>query len=309
MTPPQHKENQDGGRNVAHSTFAKLAEARPIPGAKYIDAHTHIHFAAFTDDYRDVVNRAAASDVHMIAVGTQKDTSKRAIEVAHEFRESVWATVGLHPIHTEASFHDTKELGASEEAKGFTSRGEEFDYKEYKKLAADPKVVAIGECGLDYYRLGDSTKKKQMEVFEQHLELAHEVNKPLMIHCRHAFDDLIHLLSRFTTRLNDPPGVIHFFTGTREQAMMLMDLGFAFTFGGVLTFTCDYDNVVRSIPLDRIFSETDAPYVAPVPYRGKRNEPAYIVEVVKKLAEIKGITVEEMRGHIFANAKRIFKVG
>ena len=295
---------------VAAKVFEKLKEAVPVQREPfhYFDAHTHVHFAAFKDDERAVVERALAKDVHMVAVGTQRDTSADAIRIAHEFPKGVWASIGLHPIHTEASFHDARELGDGETAKGFTSRGEVFDYDAYKKLAEDPKVVAIGECGMDFYRLTENSKKLQTEVFRAQIHLAHEVRKPLMIHCRNAFTDLIYVLNHESEKLNDPPGVVHFFTGTPEEAMMLMDMGFAFTFGGVITFTDDYDKAIRSIPMDHLLAETDAPYVAPAPYRGKRNEPAYVTEVVSRLAALKAVTPEEMKHHIWKNAKRIFNV-
>ena len=290
----------------------------------YFDAHTHAHFAAFEKDWNEVINRALEAGVWLINVGTQKDTSRRAVEVAHEYKEGVYAAVGLHPIHTEKSYHDEKELGTfsySQECEnvGFTSHGEEFDCTYYKKLAEDPKVVAIGECGLDYYHgtwsikhetnnLSGEVKEKQKRVFELQIRLAYEVKKPLMIHCRDAFADLIGMLHVSRSMLHEAPGIIHFFTGTKEDATALLDLGFSFTFGGVITFTRDYDEVVKMIPLDRILSETDAPYVAPVPYRGKRNEPAYVVEVVKKLAEIKNVSVEEMKNQIWENARRVFGI-
>ncbi len=286
----------------------------------FIDCHTHAHFAAFKEDWKEVIQRALDNDVWVVNVGTQKATSVRAIEVAHEFPDlpagagkpakagGVFATVGLHPIHTSRSFHDAQELGDNEEANGFTSRGEEFDPEAYKKLASDPKVVAIGECGLDYYRLAEDTKARQTEAFIGQMEVAQAVGKPLMIHCRQAFPDLIALLKEHRDRLlTTNPGIIHFFSGTKEEAKELLALGFAFTFGGVITFVRDYDEVVKFIPNDRILSETDAPYVTPAPYRGKRNEPSYVVEVVKKLAELKGLSVEEMRDAIFANALRVFR--
>lgn len=274
----------------------------------FFDAHTHAHFAAFENDWKEVIDRALAKSVWLINVGTQFDTSKKAIEVAHGYKEGVYATVGLHPIHTEKSYHDAKELGDSDKAKGFTSRGEDFDYAEYLEIAWDPKVVGIGECGLDYYRLAEETKKRQEATLLGHVKLAYEVQKPLMIHCRNAFADLIHILEAAKDSLNNPPGVIHFFTGTIEDAKKLLDLGFSFTFGGVITFARDYDEAIKFIPLDRILSETDAPYVSPAPYRGKRNEPAYVIEVVKKLAELKGVSAEEMEARIFDNAKRVFMI-
>lgn len=278
---------------------------------KYLDAHTHVHFAAFKDDWREAVERALAAGVWFTTVGTQKDTSRGAVETARAFPEGVYAAIGLHPVHTDRSFHDAEELGAGGDEKGFTSRGEQFDPAYYKELALDPKVVAIGECGLDYFHIGgdvDEKKRRQKEAFEAQIVLAHEVKKPLMIHCRDAFPALIDMLAANRASLNDIPGVIHFFTGTPDDAKRLLDLGFGFTFGGVITFARSYDDVLKMLPVDRIFSETDAPYVAPEPYRGKRNEPAYVVEVVKKLAEIKDVPVEDMAAKIRENAERIFGI-
>ncbi len=291
---------------------------------RFFDVHAHTQFAAYQDDADAVIQRALDAGVWMIQVGTQRDTSASAIAIAEKYPEGVYATVGLHPIHTEKSYHDEQELGimnnelgepsfaeASEGLKGFTSRGEEFDYEYYKKLALHPKVVGIGECGLDYYRITNDElriKEKQKRAFIQQIELAREVEKPLMIHCREAFSDLIEVLNSYflTHNSSRSPGVIHFFSGTKEDARALLDLGFSFSFGGVITFTHDYDEVVRYIPLDRIVLETDAPYVTPVPHRGKRNEPAYVVEVAKKMAEVKQISMDEVASKTFGNAKIIF---
>lgn len=276
---------------------------------KLIDVHTHTHFAAFKDDKDAIIRRASDAGIWLINVGTQKDTSQDAVDTAHKY-EGVWATVGLHPIHTEKSFHDQEELGAEPdskaEAKGFVSRGEEFNYDYYKKLAGDQKVVAIGECGLDYYRLSEETKKKQAEVFEKQIELSHEVEKPLMIHCRNAFADLIDILSTNFKLLNTTPGICHFFTGSEDDAKKLMDLGFSFSFGGVITFAREYEKLIKFIPLDRIVLETDAPYVAPQAYRGKRNEPLYVEEVAKKIARILNKDFDEVARITTENAIRIF---
>ncbi len=274
-----------------------------------IDAHTHAHFAAFKEDWRETIQRALDKNIWVVNVGTQKDTSVRAIEVAHSFKEGVFATVGLHPIHTAKSFHDAQELGEGEAAQAFTSRGEGFDHDHYLKLAKDEKVVAIGECGLDYYRLEEDSKKRQAEAFLRQIELAQEVDKLLMIHCRQAFPDLLQILKENSAKLRPRDlGIIHFFSGTVEEAEELLALGFSFTFGGVITFTQDYNEVIGRIPLDRILSETDAPYVAPAPHRGKRNEPSYVVEVVKRLAELKSIPMEEMADAIWQNARRVFMI-
>lgn len=290
------------------------------------DCHTHVQFEAFKDDWREVIDRSLKAGVSMVNVGTQRDTSVRAVEVANLYKEGVYAAIGLHPVHTTKSFHDEAELGGGPAAKAFTSRGEEFDYEFYRELAKDPKVVAIGECGLDYYRradsleLGaDSEKKRQAEVFLQHVKIAEETSKALMIHCRpskgtdDAYEDLLSLLQTTSYQL---PAILHFYVGSIAMTKKFLDAhsassgqaGFNFEFGGVVTFTRDYDEQIKLIPLDRLLTETDAPYVSPEPYRGKRNEPAYVAEVVKKLAELKGVSYDEMAKVTDENARRIFNI-
>jgi len=286
---------------------------------RLFDVHTHTQFAAFKDDQDAVIRRALDAGVWIVNVGTQRDTSEAAIAAAHRYPEGVYATVGLHPIHTEESYHDPQELGSTTPLKtgvfkgvlaggGFVSRGEEFDYGYYKKLAEDPKVVGIGECGLDYYRLTDDTKIRQRVVFERQIALAQETKKPLMIHCRSAFRDLIDILQAPSSKFQAPAGVIHFFTGSVEDARRLFDLGFYFSFGGVITFARDYDEVVKYIPLDRILLETDAPYVTPAPHRGKRNEPAYVVEVADRIAGLKDLPIKEVCDTTVKNSRDVFRV-
>lgn len=275
---------------------------------KLIDVHTHVQFAAYDSDMTEVIDRSLKSDTWLINVGTQQDTSAKAVEVANLYKEGVYATIGLHPIHTEKSYHDSQELGGGETAKDFTSRGEIFDYEFYKKLGADPKVLAIGECGLDYYRLEESSRVKQLEAFESQIKLSFELKKPLMIHCRNAFRDLIDCLVKNKNKLNDLPGIIHFFTGTPEDAAELMKLGFYFSFGGVTTFTRDYDAAIKKIGLDRIVLETDAPYVTPIPFRGKRNEPSYLSNTAKAVSEVLGVTEETAALKTTANAKKVLKI-
>lgn len=281
--------------------------------ANFIDSHTHIQFSVFDADRDAVMERAKAADVWMINVGTQKDTSRAAVELAEHYTEGIYAAIGLHPIHTAKSFHDEAELGGGEAAKAFTSRGEVFDDDYYRRLALHEKTVAIGECGLDYFRFDDNEDratqmKRQREAFVAQIALSRDVKKPLMIHCRNAFADLIEILRSPAYPHSENPGVIHFFTGTPDDARALLQLGFSFTFGGVVTFAREYDEAIKFIPLERILSETDAPYVTPAPYRGKRNEPAYVIETVKKLAELKSISEEAMKEKIWQNAKRIFGI-
>lgn len=268
---------------------------------KYFDAHTHVNFAAFKDDMDATIQRAVNAGVGMNVVGTQLDTSKACVETAERY-EDIFATIGLHPIHTGKSYHDEKELG--EGGKAFTSRGEEFDSAKYEALAQSPKVIAIGECGLDYYRLEEGTKKTQEDAFVQQIELANKLQKPLMLHIRNAYDDALAIVKAHAKVKGD----VHFFAGDWSVAKQFLDIGFTLSFTGVLTFTQDYDDVVKNAPLDMLLIETDAPYVSPKPYRGKRNEPAYVVEVAKAVARIRGEDEEVVRMQLLANARRLFGI-
>lgn len=285
---------------------------------RYIDTHAHVNMNAFKDDWKEAVARAHEAEVAMINVGTQADTSRRAVEIAEAYDSGVYAIVGLHPLHTSASYHDEKELG--ENMKGFTSRGEVFDAHVYRELAKHKKVVAIGECGLDYYRLEKGAREKQEAAFIAHIELANECGLPLMIHARGAqgnqesaaghagsgdvYDD-IHALLKHYAKVR---GNIHFYAGSWQQAKRFFDIGFSVSFTGVVTFANDYDDVVRNAPLDMIHAETDCPYVAPVPHRGKRCEPHMVIEVYRKIAEMRGEDNEVVRRTLRANAQRLFGV-
>lgn len=269
---------------------------------KYIDIHCHINFKAFDEDRDEVIKRALDNDTYLINVGTQIDTSKKAVEIAHQYEKGVYAVIGLHPIHTGASFHDEKELG--EGGKEFTSRGEIFDKNIYRELLKDPKVVAIGECGLDYFRTEPESLEKQKKAFIEQIELANETKTPLMLHVRNAYADTLKILKEYAK----VKGVVHFFAGNTEEAKGFLEFGFMLSFTGVITFTHDYDEVVKNTPLNMILSDTDSPYVTPVPYRGKRNEPSYVREIVKKIAQIKNLPEEEVAQAIIENAKRIFNI-
>jgi TatD DNase family protein len=284
---------------------------------KYIDIHSHVNFTAFDADRDEVIKRALANDTWVINVGTQVDTSRKAVEMANQYDEGVYAIIGLHPIHTGASFHDKKELG--EGGKEFTSRGESFDKEKYREMLKDPKVVAIGECGLDYYRMDKDSIEKQKKDFIAQIELANEFNKPLMLHIRNnqkqelitgeegspnAYMDALEILKQHSKVKGD----VHFFAGSIEDAKAFTDFGFTLSFTGVITFTTDYDEVIKNTPLEMIMTETDAPYVTPAPYRGKRNEPVYVREVVKKIAQVKGLPEEDVASAVVTNAKRVFRI-
>jgi len=290
---------------------------------KFFDSHTHLQFAAYNNDRKEVLQRALNAGVYMINVGTQKETSQAAVELSENY-DSLFAVVGIHPSHTYSSFHDKQELVSTEKSE---TKEETLDFDYYKKLASHKKVVAVGECGLDYFRINETKnqeiiKTKQKEVFREHIELAKEVGKPLMIHCRpsfakasegkpnskseDAYEDLYNILKPETGKIAG--AVIHFFVGTPDTAKKFLDLGFYFTFGGVITFARDYDETIKLIPLEKILLETDAPYVTPAPHRGKRNEPSYVVEVYKKMAELKDIPLEELTEKILENNERVFGI-
>lgn len=276
---------------------------------KLIDAHTHVQFAAYENDMEAVIKRSLDNNIWLVNIGTQKNTSAKALDIANSYKEGVYATIGLHPIHTEQSYHDAQELGSGEVAKEFASREEKFDYDYYLQLGKSQKVLAVGECGLDYYRLSGETKKKQSAALELQIALASELGKPLMIHCRDAFPDLIRMLKTNNSKLKtDYPGIIHFFSGTEEDAKKLLSMGFYFSFGGVTTFTRNYDEVIKFISIEKLILETDAPYVAPAPFRGKRNEPSYVAYVAEAIAKILGVPAETVAERTTENAKKVLKI-
>lgn len=277
---------------------------------EFIDVHAHMQFNAYAEDRDELIKRSLENKTWMINVGTNLRTSKEAVALSEKYPEGVFAIVGLHPIHTNASFHDKDEIG--EEGEPFNSKGEEFNVEEFEKLISHPKVVGVGECGLDFFRIeGDKENyvEKQTKAFESQIDLAVKYDKPLMIHCRDAYPEVLDILTQKKSAYGEKlRGNFHFFAGTLEDAQKILDLGFNFSFTGVITFASQYEELVKMAPLDRIFSETDCPYVTPAPYRGKRNEPGYVSEVVKKIAEIKGLDLEETAQALAQNAVRFFKL-
>jgi TatD DNase family protein len=187
-----------------------------------------------------------------------------------------------------------------------------FDSQPFADLVKHPKVVAIGECGLDYGKMGvvsAQDKLRQKKDFEQQIDFAVKYNKPLMLHIRSAHGDVLDILTAKKREYGDRlRGNSHFFSGGIEIEKKYLEINFSVSFTGVITFVKDYDEAVRYAPIDMIMSETDAPFVAPIPYRGKRNEPSYVIEVVKKMAQIKGKTEKEMQKVLIDNAIRIFNI-
>jgi TatD DNase family protein len=270
---------------------------------KLIDIHAHLNFVGFGEDASEVLQKTLAQNVWVINVGADLVSSISAVEMANKYREGAWATVGLHPT----------EVGDVSEA----------DWKKLEELARDEKVVAIGECGLEFPKVSIppvipaeagiqvslEDKKRQINIFKKHIELALELDKPLMIHCRDAYEDTYQILKEYKDKFSDKlRGNMHFFAGSLEQAKQFVGLDFTLSFTGVITFSEQYDEVVEWLPNEMIMAETDAPYVAPVPYRGKRNEPLYVEEVVKKMADLRGLIYDEMAKLCVVNAKRVFKI-
>ncbi|KKS26503.1 MAG: hypothetical protein UU87_C0001G0018 [Parcubacteria group bacterium GW2011_GWA2_42_11] len=275
-----------------------------------IDTHAHINFNAFKNDGDEAIRRALSDNVWLINVGSQYETSARAIEYAEKYPGGVFAAVGLHPFHLlKQEMKNSVDVNEAIE-----NRPEEFDYDKYKVLAQNDKVIAIGEAGLDYHYDGIMNdelriKEKQKAVFRQQINLAIELGKPLIVHCREAHDDVIEILRLV---VSDKPsaisGVIHSFSGRWSQAEEYLAMGFYLGFNGIITFARDYDRVVREAPLNRLLVETDCPYLTPMPFRGKRNEPAYVKYVAQKIADLRGIAFEEVAEQTTKNAKKLFNI-
>ncbi len=253
----------------------------------YIDTHAHIQDKSFADDFENMLERSLAAGVKKVIVpGSDFITSVKALEIAKRF-ERVFAALGVHP-------HDSK--GVSE------ARLDEIE-----KMCLDPKVVAVGEIGLDFH-YNFSEPAVQADVFIKQIKMAKRLGKPLVLHSRESQKELIDILDK--EGASEVGGVVHCFSGSRQEAEILLEMGFYLGFTGVITFpkAQELRDVVSITPIDRILSETDSPYLAPIPYRGKRNEPSYVVMVVEKLAEIKGVPVNEMARHVEENTSRLFRI-
>jgi len=282
----------------------------------FIDTHAHVNFNAFRDDAEEVIRRSLDNETWMILVGAEFKTSNRALHYANKYERGVYAAIGLHPIHLEEGFIDSQE---EDNAYSFAPRFEVFDYGSYEKLAKFEKVVAIGEIGLDYYHLDPTkdvsdVKKKQHEVFAQQLLLARSVDKPVIIHCRQAHDDLLEILQEFKKEYSHiiptdrPWGVIHCFSGDEDLAWKYFKLGLLISFTGLITFSKQWDDLIRKIPLDKIMIETDTPYMTPEPYRGQRNEPVLVQYVAQRIADIKSIKIEKVAEVTSRTAREFFRI-
>jgi len=245
----------------------------------------------------------------MINIGSQYNTSQRAVQIAEKYEKGVYAAVGLHPIHLAGGIFKTK---IDTEETSFGTREEDFDYEKYKAIAESSKVVAVGEIGLDYYYRPKTKiklnvfKEKQKTVFLKQLGLARELNLPVIFHCRMAHDELIEISSHCSSTNYSLTGVIHCFTGNLEQAKSYLDMGFYLGFNGII-FKFDCDEVIKNTPPERILLETDCPYLTP-PQESGRNEPLYVRYVAERIANLKNLSHEEIENITAQNAKKLFKI-
>ena len=282
-----------------------------------IDTHAHLNFNAFQKDAGEVIQRSLESGVWMINVGTGYTTSLRAKDLAQKYAEGVYGAVGLHPINLETGLVKIKTDPAETELE---TCEEKFDYAKYKDLAGSPKVVAIGEIGLDYFRRPKGAaksaefKKRQEEILISQLGLAQDLGLPVIFHCRMAHDDLLRILaSRPAVR-----GVIHCFTGNREQARQYLAMGFYLGLNGIIFKQApglpDYGEMIQETALEKILVETDCPYLTP-PLSAEvggqaqgRNEPVYIKYVIQKIAATKKMSVDETAAQTTLNARTVFNI-
>ena len=252
-----------------------------------IDSHAHLDMKDFKKDFDDVLKRALHEGVtHIITIGIDLESSQKALELAHQY-DFIYSTIGYHP-------HDADKAEADK-------------IKKLRELASDPKVVAWGEIGLDFFK-NYSKQEKQLISFEPQLDLAVEHSLPVIIHNRDAHQETYDILKKRKDK--GLRGVIHCFSGNYDQAMRFIDLGYFISIPGTVTYkkALNVQEVAARIPLNRILVETDAPFLAPVPKRGKRNEPAFVAHTAKKVAELRHIKYEEVAQQTSQNTKRLFGI-
>lgn len=282
-----------------------------------IDTHSHLNFKAFENDLDEVIDRTLAENVWTINVGTRYETSQRAVEVAEKYEKGIYAAIGLHPIYAAADLVKTR---TDSDEGNFLIKEEVFDKEKYRELAKSDKVVAIGEIGLDYYYKPKTTarqeqfKQKQKDVFIKQLDLATELNLPVILHCRMAHQNLIEILKskiKYETssasgrQKSKIRGVVHCFTGSKEEVRQYIDMGFYIGFNGII-FKLNLDEVIKETPLDKILVETDCPYLTPPQENNKRNEPIFVKHVIQKIATLKEIDFNEITEKTTKNAINMF---
>jgi TatD DNase family protein len=278
-----------------------------------IDTHAHLNFNAYKKDVDEVIKRTLENNVWVINVGSQYPTSKRAVDIAEKYEKRIYAAIGLHPIHLETGLVKIK---SDPEEIQFNTQEENFDYQKYKELVSSPKVVAIGEIGFDYYWKPKTRKKlelfkeKQKEAVSQQLKLARESNLPVIFHCRMAHQDLIEFLLD-NPEIKPEKAVAHGFVGNLEELQKYLEFGYYVGFNGIIFKSIEginFEENIKKTPLERILIETDCPYLAPPPFKNQRNEPLYVKYIAQRIAQIKGLSFEEISKRTFGNAEELFQI-
>lgn len=250
---------------------------------EFIDTHCHIYYDKYQDDIDNVINRAKDNNVNqIICVGVDLESSEKSLFLSEQY-ESVFATAGYHPHESKFAVHDY--------------------LNKLSELLKHPKVIAIGEIGLDYH-YEHSDKKTQIKVFTEQLELAKDMGIPVVIHNRESDNDLYDNIKE--SKISK--GVIHCYSSDVKYANKIFDLGLFVSFTGILTFSKSLQEVVKELPIERMMIETDSPYLTPIPFRGKRNEPHMVNLIAEKIAEIKGISIEEVARTTTKTAKKLFGI-
>ncbi len=250
----------------------------------FVDTHAHLEFDSFNDDRDAVIQRAIENKLSaIITIGTSLETSKQAIRYANNYA-SIYAAVGIHPS-------DCAEAG-------------DKDYLEIEKLAKNEKVIAIGEIGLDYYRMY-TDKETQKKAFKKQIAIARKAKLPLIVHTRESQEDALKMLSK--EKAGDVSGVLHSFSGSIAILEKALETNFYISYTGGVTFkNSTTKELVANTPVERLLLETDSPFITPVPFRGKRNEPSYIIHTAKIIAELKGLSLEKLAEITTENARHLF---
>jgi TatD DNase family protein len=265
----------------------------------FVDLHCHLQFSDFDIDRENIIAEMKKNNVIAINVGVDEKSSREGIALAQKNLGLLWSTIGLHPLYPEG-IYDTETLINDNDL--------------------HDNICGIGECGLDYFRILENDSEKTSEKSEQKLDEIKDFQKkifinqiktsikydyPLMLHIRNSYSETLEILyENFNGVVKEYKGNVHFFAGTCDEAKAFLDLGFSISFTGVITFVDSYIELVNFVPIERMFAETDSPYVSPKPFRGQKNNPNHVMEIYKKIAEIKGLNINEVIDILYNNAKK-----
>lgn len=292
-----------------------------------IDVHCHLNFKAFTKDYDEVIRRAVDAGVkRIINVGTSLESSEWAVELADKYPE-LYAIVGIHPHHADkvtrmghpeliSGSIDSGQTRMTKKIPDRVGNDDPYWINRLEQIATHQKVIAIGEIGMDFYSYksnGIVDPAAQEEVFVKQIQLAHKLKLPLQIHNRHAGEKVIEILKTHNSLLTTPPGMFHCFAASKEVLKDALEMGFAIGFDGNVTYpglapgeTVELSELAKLTPLERIVTETDSPYLTPIPHRGTRNEPSYGIIVGEFLAGLKGVPFDEFASQTEKNVYTLF---